>query len=505
MAMKRYIWIFFALFCVAGCESLEDTYSDYAGDGPIRYVGKCTGLKVTPGWESLHLQWVNSVDALIANIKVTWSSGGVVRDTLLPKDVTTCDLRNLADGNYQIRVCSVNADGETSLEEGGNARPYTMSHEVVLTFTRVVLNYFYVGDRLVLFFDDWNEKLVGAKLNFTRVNGEPGAKELTKEEIESKYFLLPEPIDPTKAVTVERRGYIEGCDDLITFDPFALTPGRRFTTDFTLLVRNRYGVDEVTDEFVESCEELDIDYSLASFEDILYFPKLKKLNLAKNRFQCDFGVNLTRYGNASQVYDLDKSLFVLDVAHELMGLEVDRYNTHFLSASDILNRDYITAKGNPSVPQHTFLDTDSWSITCSVEDVGDFESNLEYLIDGDLETAWMTEQGASPRLYEIDIDMGEPTTVTGVQIGQRVFDVANYMNRMYLSLMPGMITIRYSMDGVVWYNATGHSDDTLGDTMGEVTEFNFPAPRTARYLRFIVSDMTYYANYAVTLGEIRVF
>ena len=42
-----YLGILLAL--LAGCnETLEDTYSDYAGDGKIRYVGKCSEMVVKP-------------------------------------------------------------------------------------------------------------------------------------------------------------------------------------------------------------------------------------------------------------------------------------------------------------------------------------------------------------------------------------------------------------------------------------------------------------------------
>lgn len=37
------------MFFIAGCENLEDTYSEYAGDGKIQYVGKCTDVVVSPG------------------------------------------------------------------------------------------------------------------------------------------------------------------------------------------------------------------------------------------------------------------------------------------------------------------------------------------------------------------------------------------------------------------------------------------------------------------------
>ena len=48
MRKRKYIINLFAVAALlVGCgESLEDTYSDYAGDGPVRYAGKCTDVKV---------------------------------------------------------------------------------------------------------------------------------------------------------------------------------------------------------------------------------------------------------------------------------------------------------------------------------------------------------------------------------------------------------------------------------------------------------------------------
>ena len=61
MRMRKYIInLFAAAALLVGCgESLEDTYSDYAGDGKIRYVAKCTEVHATPGWERLLLEWIN--------------------------------------------------------------------------------------------------------------------------------------------------------------------------------------------------------------------------------------------------------------------------------------------------------------------------------------------------------------------------------------------------------------------------------------------------------------
>ena len=61
MRKRKYIINLFAVAALlVGCgESLEDTYSDYAGDGKIRYVAKCTEVHATPGWERLLVEWIN--------------------------------------------------------------------------------------------------------------------------------------------------------------------------------------------------------------------------------------------------------------------------------------------------------------------------------------------------------------------------------------------------------------------------------------------------------------
>ena len=48
MNMKKYIGLLFAMLVMVSCESLEDTYEDFAGNGPVRYLGKCTDLTIQP-------------------------------------------------------------------------------------------------------------------------------------------------------------------------------------------------------------------------------------------------------------------------------------------------------------------------------------------------------------------------------------------------------------------------------------------------------------------------
>ena len=155
MKLRYLINLFVVSILLAACsESLEDTYSDYAGNGRIRYVGKCSDLDATPGWYRLSLKWNNSIDATIDSIRVTWSaSSDVVHDTLLNATDTSLILNSLEDGTYRIGVQAVNNRGEESLEITTYARPYTENHEIVRTFTQAITKFYRVGNNLVFFTD----------------------------------------------------------------------------------------------------------------------------------------------------------------------------------------------------------------------------------------------------------------------------------------------------------------------------------------------------------------
>lgn len=171
MKMNRYlVSLLTAMSLWTGCsESLEDTYSDFAGDGKIRYVGKCSEIIVSPGWERLSLTWKNGTDATVENIKISWTGGDVERDTLLDRTATSCELRNLEDFAYRIDVRAVGNDGRESLTETTYGRPYTEAHEVVRSFTRGITKFYMLNDQraLVYFTDKWNSNVVDMKFYYT--------------------------------------------------------------------------------------------------------------------------------------------------------------------------------------------------------------------------------------------------------------------------------------------------------------------------------------------------
>ena len=70
--MKKIMLLTIAtLSLLTACESMEDTYKEYAGDGPIRYPGRCTDVTVSPGWECLRVAWTPSNAPAVKHIEVT--------------------------------------------------------------------------------------------------------------------------------------------------------------------------------------------------------------------------------------------------------------------------------------------------------------------------------------------------------------------------------------------------------------------------------------------------
>lgn len=172
-------WLLAALFVVS-CEDLEDTYDEYAGNGMIRYVGKCSDLEIQPGWERLRVVWKGNLDAAVDRVKITWQSELDAKPTVRfvePRDVLEGDLmdtvylENLQDAVYTVTVSNLSADSTESIVETKYGRPYTEAHEDLRTFTRGIVNFYEVGEKLVVVLDGKNDNLKEVKLNFWGTDG----------------------------------------------------------------------------------------------------------------------------------------------------------------------------------------------------------------------------------------------------------------------------------------------------------------------------------------------
>ena len=278
---KIYLWLLLPLLIFGGCESLEDTYKDYAGDGPIRYLVKCDDLDVKAGWNRLVVSWKSVDDPIIDKVKVSWTVDGIGRDTLLERGTFACSLP--CDGNltYQVSVANMDKNGNTSLAVTQVGRPYSPEHEQVLIFPTMVNKHFYVQDRLALVLDEWGNQI--DSIAFVYTSAGQGKRTVMKSAPESLYYLLKDKIDAETTLTVHSYGHLEGCVDAIVVST-ELERAKVYTDGFKALMLTRYGIAELTEEAVAGLETLEIDYDIDSFEDIMNMPGLKKLVLGKNRY-----------------------------------------------------------------------------------------------------------------------------------------------------------------------------------------------------------------------------
>lgn len=515
MKIMRYLLgLGVAIVSLTGCsESLEDTYSDFAGDGKIRYIAKCSGVTVVPGWRRLSLSWKNGTDAMVANIKVSWSANDVKRDTLLNPSDTACELRGLEDFTYRIDVLGVDSDGRESLMDPRYGRPYTEAHELIRSFTPGVTKYYLLKDKnaLVYFTDNWNENIIDMKLHYTDIDNtscERGVWIPDPEMIEwvgpdFAYGLAPtfytvEGINVDERIYITRVGRVAACPDTIRFEPVDLDKSRSFTSDFKTTVQRRYGFVDQTDaqkadfdRFIDTVRCLEFDYDVASFEDILYCPRLEKIVLGKNRY---LDPAKPSSEDASVLYDANKSVQVLDAANKLLGLKIERYNSHYNFKKTL---PYLTEMGNPTLPGDlTYISkSEIDTVTCSVKDIVEHDSHLEALIDNDSSTYWYPFEAPQARTYEITIKFKSPQFVRGFKVKQVESDQVQHY-------FPNQLRVQVSNDQVIWKNATHVLDYPIGRGIGEVTLIPMAEPAEVKYVRITVSDQAYVSLFSLRLADI---
>ncbi len=497
--MKKYITLLFAVLAMVSCESLEDTYKDFAGDGEIRYIGKCTDLTIQSGWNRLQVNWTNSPDPIIKNIKITWIKDGVVEEKLLDRETSEYDITGLEDGNYEVTVCSVDKDGNTSLKSTIYGRPYTYDHEMVQAFTRVVSKHIFFQNRLFLFFLGWEDNVAEAYFTYTKEDGTEGRLDLTPEIVNQLNYLLPDAIDATQPVMFYRKGNIAGCNDIIVFEPIELEDNKTYNSDFKQEMIRQYGyVSGIPEDWANTVEELELDRSFSNFTDLLNFPNLKKLVLGKNRYILGEMASDTERSQ-SKVYDADASNFVLEKLQALNGLKVERYNQHYseLDTKKII----ITEKGETTLPDYTYLDLTKLKFTSNPEDKG-YNSHLEYLTDNNTNSNWEPSAMSESTTYDLDLDLGAEKTLKGLKLVQSYFDELYIEKR---AKSPNIVRIYLSTDNNTWECATYLEELEIGNSTGETNIIPFAGEKSARYVRVRVITPFFVSAYEITLAEIGLY
>ena len=491
------------LALLVSCESIEDTYDQFSEAGMIRYVGKCSDLQVFPGWERVELKWANSIDPTIANIRVSWmGEDEIVRDTLLAKDATECNITNLADEVYTFRVAAVDAMGNASIEEEDYGRPYTYSHESVIGFSKVVVKNYKVKDNLILFFDRWQPTLMEVTLNYYQSDEEKSLP-LTEEEVGLGYMVL-EHIDVEKPVSILRTGSLEECPDVIVFQPDTLNlDAHAFANDFSTSLRNRYQVDDIDNDAFLSRTVLEFDDDLTSLEDILYFPNLEKVILGGNRYMDASYIAEMGNSQMAKLEEIEESLRVLDWANKYLGVTVEHYNQHYFTTEETAGRSYFNAMGNPELPVLNYLDTEGWTITATGEEETGYDPGLKNLLDNNSETIWKPLPSSTlVREHEFVIDMKEEKTFNGFKITQKAFLSSGDGDLPYL---PSFVKIQTSTNNVSWDIPLIAEENSIGNTPGESTILRMNNPITARYVRVTVNDVVYFITFNTLLADFMLF
>lgn len=495
--MKKYIGLLFAIFAIVSCESLEDTYKDFAGDGPIRYLGKCTDLTIQSGWNRLQVNWTNSPDPVIKNIKITWTKDGVVKEELLNRETSEYNITGLEDGNYEVTVCAVDKDGNTSLKSTDYGRPYTENHEMVQAFTRIVSRHFFFKDRLILFFLGWEENVNEAYLTYTKKDGEAGRLDLTKNIVNGLYYLMPDAIDLSKPVEFYRKGHISGCTDEIVFHPIELEQNKIYNADFKQEMLRQYGYESIPEEWANTIEVLELDRSISNFADLLNLPNLKTLVLGKHRYiLSEMAGDSER--SQSKVYDPKMTNFVLKTLKELNGLVVERYNQHYKDLTPSL----ISEMGEPELPEYNYLDLKGLKFTSNPKDENGANSHLEYLTDNNTSSYWEPYAMKESTTYDLDLDLGSEKTLHGLKLVQTYFSELQAEKR---AKAPNTVKIYVSLDENNWQYATYLEELEIGNSTGETNIIPFAGEKQARYVRVRVTTPLYVQAYEVTLAEIGLY
>ncbi|MCI7389625.1 MAG: DUF4998 domain-containing protein [Butyricimonas virosa] len=521
-------WLFAVLFVIS-CEDLEDTYDEYAGDGMIRYIGKCSEVEVRPGWERLRVSWKNNLDAAIKRVKISWQSEEDSKPFVRyidrqefennPSLMDTIYIEGLKDFVYTVRVSSLSADSTESLVEEKYGRPYSESHEDLRSFTRGIINFYRLGNKLAVCVDENNENLKELVLNYRDLRGELKTWNIKNHMDDTlfmsgrggKYvvsrdymFLLPEEegegIDFNQPLTIERRGMLAGCIDEIGFTPEVLDLSERiWSTSFSQLMVKNYGTGWENE--VDRIETLELDYDMSTFQDLMYFPNLKRVVLGKNRYM--EGKYKNSHASSTDEYvGLTTLQFLMDT-HE--GFTVERYNKHYFGEDDMFGMDYVdlyrvlgklksnfsfTERGVSNLdntPSVTPLDTEGWVVTCSDTVYNGYKENgAAWLLDDDATTYFEPGQTLGASVIEVTYDMKSERVVHGFKVMQFPRNDRGDQNYLLSS-----IKIEFSNDGYVWKLATNEDGAiTIGNAPGEVTYINIPEDKqeAVRYVRLSMGN-----------------
>ena len=516
---KYYIVAALASFALCGCGDIADTFSEWTEGGEKRYVGETENFQLKSGWDRLIASWDSPVDPAITKIKVKWTDDDAKSDSvMLDRNITSYNITGLKNSSYSVTLTAVSGEGKESLSSTLYARPYTEEHEVIQSFSRIISSYYFMNDRLVLKFLGWEDGMMNALLKDTKENVEADSLVITKDMANGEdnelfeeywedcpYMLLPDAVDKTKPILLYRTGRVSGCEDVIHFPVFELTPDRTFSSDFKEILKKTYGLSStaldadgnVKDEWADKVTSLSIDDDLTNFDDLLNFPKLKSVYLGKHRYLTDAGIKDASRGQLN-VGEKLPSIFAVTTLHELNGLTIYRYNKHFQRLGSL---DFIKDMGKPTMPDYKFYDLHKASVNVSPDDEEGYDSHPEYLVDNNTESCWSPLAQTGSVDYSITIDLKSEKTVSGIKIVQKNF--GKYDQDMDYAL--SMVKVYAADKSGIFEQATNLNENYIGTSAGETIVLPFSNKRNIRYVRLTFPANAYHGFFGVTFAEVGLY
>lgn len=498
--LLKYIYITISLFMFFSCESMEDTYSEWQGDGIIRYVGKCYNIEVSPGWQRFFITWKNSTDKTIRNIKVTWETNQKKDSVILDAGITQYETpQNLINSFYEIKVYSIDGEGNHSIVDAAEyAKPFTNEHELLVGYSKVERKFYYLKNNLILFFNKVEDLIMEdgyyPVLTYVDIDGNDQELRLNSDIVNSKYLVIDN-IASNSVAKITRSAKIDQCYDQINFLPYELERNKiNFSGDFANQLKYVYNLNEdeiASFDKINEFTEFSLDFDIESLSDILYFQNLEVLKLGANRYfnEAYLDQSLNILENRSE------SLFALEIAKQILGFDIEIYNNHYDLLSNISSMDM----GNPQLPTLSYLPMDGWEITTNTEEDG-FYSHPEYMIDNDPVTFWKpAEKESDVRIHDIIIDMQNIHMISGF-----ILTNPSQLSDSELNYLPKSFEILVSEDNYVWENPLYYSGIKIGNAKGETKLVEFPNEISARYIKISVKDIYGFRNYTY-MGDLEVF
>lgn len=293
---------------------------------------------------------------------------------------------------------------------------------------------------------------------------------------------------------------LAGCIDEIDFKDEILDLNEKiWSTAFTQLMIRNYGMNWENE--VDRIETIELDYNIPAFQDLMYFPNLKKVILGKNRYMD--GKYATSHASITDEYEGLVTLQFLMSTRE--GFTVERYNKHYFGMDNMFGMDYVDLykmvgklgtgfllieNGTSNLgnePSVTSLDTTGWKVTCSDTVYNGYKENgAAWLLDNDASTYFEPGQTLGASVIEVTFDMKKEQVVHGFKVMQYARNDRGDQNYLLSS-----IKIEFSHDGYVWKLATNEDGAiTIGNAPGEVTFIEIPEDKqeAVRYVRLSMGN-----------------